>query len=102
MSLFAASVYVLLATAQSTCWYPDGETKSETDVPCDPNADVSPCCGSQSYCMDNGLCFDSGSISRGSCTDPSWGDGCTPYCIHSESCFIVATAEQFVLTLLPF
>lgn len=72
-------------SSASTCWHPDGENIADFDVPCDPFADVSPCCGSASYCMDNGLCYDSGSISRGSCTDKTWGDGCPQYCYNSRS-----------------
>lgn len=66
-----------LSSAQQ-CYYPDGSTSD--DVPCSDGGDSS-CCGADSFCMDNGLCFGGGLVSRGSCTDKSWTSGaCTAYC----------------------
>lgn len=69
--------------AQTACWYPDGQTPSPADTPCNANASVSHCCNPDSYCLANGLCFGGGIISRGSCTDKSWSDvGCGLYCLQ--------------------
>ncbi|KAK3290947.1 uncharacterized protein B0H64DRAFT_331528 [Chaetomium fimeti] len=65
------------ASAQSQCFYPDGSASS--DVPCDPDAAVSMCCGSAELCLSSGLCRDAGtgpdegiSYARGTCTDREW------------------------------
>lgn len=72
-------VSTLISTVFAQCYYPDGETLAP-DVACNSSASVSSCCGSGSWCLDNGLCYDSGVVSRGSCTDKSWGEGCAQYC----------------------
>lgn len=65
------------------CWYPDGSTPAP-DTPCNQtavdNGQTSACCGADAMCMDNGLCFGKGIVSRGSCTDKNWGEPCTQYC----------------------
>lgn len=70
-------------STNGTCWYPDGSTVT-TDVPCNTtaaaNGDATACCGAEALCMANGLCYDWGILSRGSCTDSSWGEGCAQYC----------------------
>ncbi|KAF2164898.1 hypothetical protein M409DRAFT_56255 [Zasmidium cellare ATCC 36951] len=76
-ALAAATLLISLGTAQQ-CYYPDGSPS--TDTPCSTNGDSS-CCSSSSFCMDNGLCFGGGIVSRGSCTDKTWGSSaCTGYC----------------------
>lgn len=77
--------YCLLTTAspvQSTqkCYYLDGHTLSTVDTPCDSSTRVSACCGPDSICLDNGLCFDAGVYSRGSCTDSGWSEPCNKVC----------------------
>ena len=68
-----------------TCYAPDGVTTT-SDVPCRSNPDTpSPCCGVTAFCVDNGLCYGYGALSRGSCTDPDWGEGCPKYCVDSNS-----------------
>ncbi|KAK8242632.1 hypothetical protein IWZ00DRAFT_556129 [Phyllosticta capitalensis] len=70
-------------STNGTCWYPDGSTVT-TDAPCNTtaaaNGDATACCGAEALCMANGLCYDWGILSRGSCTDSSWGEGCAQYC----------------------
>lgn len=64
-------------TAQS-CYYPDGSASN--DVPCSISGE-SACCGSDFFCLDNGLCYGRGLVSRGSCTDKTWGsEACAGYC----------------------
>lgn len=78
-AILAVTPLIAFATAQ-TCYFPDGQTVS-TDVPCNTTATASSCCPSDSFCMDNGLCFGSGIVSRGSCTDQSWeSEECSGYC----------------------
>lgn len=76
---------LLLATTTSAqkCFYPDG-TLSSSDTPCSTEGHSS-CCNADSYCMDNGLCFGGGIVSRGSCTDETWGsDACAGFCKTGE------------------
>lgn len=69
-------------TFAQQCWYPDGETPSP-DIPCDTNGHTSACCGADNFCLNNGLCFGP-VLSRGSCTDRSWGKGCPQYCATGQ------------------
>lgn len=76
-----SALFSSLASAATQCYFPDGITLSP-DVPCNAVSDNigSPCCSSIAMCMDNGLCFGKGILSRGSCTDKNWGEGCVQYC----------------------
>lgn len=74
-----------LAATAAQCYYPDGS--ESTDVACNATAAAatggySACCSSSSYCMDNGLCLDTGILKRMSCTDKTFKDKtCPQYCI---------------------
>ncbi|TDZ35420.1 hypothetical protein C8035_v009308 [Colletotrichum spinosum] len=65
------------SAAANLCFFPGGV--QSLDVPCDPKADVSMCCGSVNACLSNGLCkLDDTSnntgiaYARGTCSDPTW------------------------------
>lgn len=75
LTIFFSSIY-------AQCYYPDGVTLAP-DQPCNSSGSVSTCCGSSAQCLDNGLCFGRGAVSRGSCTDKNWGPGMT---LTSEPC----------------
>ncbi|CAG9982621.1 unnamed protein product [Clonostachys byssicola] len=85
---FLLSFFLLVqqCSTAATCVYPDG-TDSKYDYPCDPNADVSICCGGRpgTSCLANKLCeIGTGDRSRGSCTkknDPK----CADYCLETRS-----------------
>ncbi|KAI1346521.1 hypothetical protein F5Y01DRAFT_297621 [Xylaria sp. FL0043] len=81
------AIHFRLVNASLQCYYPNGE-KSESDSPCNPDADASFCCSSSSdsSCLNNLLCQDgTGRVIRGSCTDQTWTDpACPQYCL-SES-----------------
>ncbi|KAH7094911.1 hypothetical protein FB567DRAFT_511308 [Paraphoma chrysanthemicola] len=68
--------------AANICYLPDGSTNK--DVPCDPNAPVTQCCGTRDACLSNGLCILSASnntgisYARGTCTDRSWSSPLCP------------------------
>ena len=64
----------------------------ENDVPCDPNAKVSACCGTDgSQCIDNLHCINpAGGSVPGTCTFSSWVSGTEPSC----PCPPVHTANQ--------
>ena len=69
-------IHLGLVAAQSsslTCYNPDG-TINDIDTPCDPEAEVTHCCGSDSLCLDNKLCWEQqyANLNQGSCTDRSW------------------------------
>src|SRR5271156_1002944 len=51
------------------------------DVPCDPNAVTSACCGVGGVCVSNLNCVDpSGGSVPGTCTDQGWGSLPNPAC----------------------
>ncbi|GKT63044.1 hypothetical protein ColTof3_10383 [Colletotrichum tofieldiae] len=63
--------------AANLCFFPGGI--QARDVPCDPTAEVSMCCGSVNACLSNGLCKledtsnNTGiAYARGTCSDPTW------------------------------
>lgn len=83
-ALSAAILLIAFAIADQQCYYPDG-TPSD-DTPCGGEG-ASSCCGEGSFCMDNGLCFGGGLVSRGSCTDKSWESAeCTGFCKTGKRC----------------
>ena len=59
------------------CYDPDGELS--TDLPCDPSASVSACCGQSWTCVTNLYCSQGGSKYVGSCTDKAWRDPACPF-----------------------
>lgn len=75
------------------CYYPDGSESG--DVPCDPTASVSACCGNQASCIVGHICNWGGvtyvdnytfRYAAGSCTDQNWeSDACfdRSYCHRS-------------------
>jgi hypothetical protein len=74
-----------LAPARSfarTCYFLDGN-EAVDDVPCSPNQYTN-CCNQNDVCMSNGLCYVQGqrgfALSRGTCTDVTWGSNCTAPC----------------------
>ena len=81
------------SSSSSPCYFPNGQ-KSTNDVPCDPNASVSMCCGDVTLCLSNGLCqVNSGqqafngniAFARGTCTDNQWGSPiCPQHCLSSK------------------
>ncbi|PYI24417.1 hypothetical protein BO99DRAFT_298675, partial [Aspergillus violaceofuscus CBS 115571] len=64
------------------CYYPSGAI-ADDNVPCSSDEYTS-CCGSTDLCLSNGLCLSVTHqpyvLSRGACTDPQWGTGCSQYC----------------------
>lgn len=51
--------------------------------PCNTTAEISPCCGSNDFCLSNGLCLNAGgnnAFTQQGCTDKAWGDPCRKYC----------------------
>jgi hypothetical protein len=80
-----------LARGASQCYFPSGSKSS--DVPCDPDADVSMCCGSRDACLSSGLCLIPGTgpdegigFARGSCTDQSWDSAICPQRCQISTC----------------
>lgn len=66
-----------------SCYSTDGTARSN-DIPCNPNAEVSACCGTGgSICVDNLHCISpAGAPVPGTCTDQSWASsgGQAPGC----------------------
>ena len=80
-ALAAATLLIRLSSAQQ-CYFPNASPS--TDIPCGSSG-ASSCCGSSEFCMDNGLCFGGGLVSRGSCTDKTWNsEACAGYCKTSQ------------------
>ncbi|KAF2716026.1 hypothetical protein K431DRAFT_350639 [Polychaeton citri CBS 116435] len=81
----STAVLFSAATVAQTCFFPDG-SEAAGHVPCSSDSGVSSCCSSSAFCMDNGLCYGSGLLSRGSCTDSTWNnDQCGLYCTDVET-----------------
>lgn len=104
----AAAAFLALTTAPlahgaSQCYYPSGSKSS--DVPCDPDAEVSMCCGSRDACLSSGLCRIDGtganvgiSYARGTCTDQTWGSPiCPQRCRRSVLFFLILLQRSRVL-----
>ena len=63
------------------CYWTNGELNR--DLPCDPNANVSACCGLDWTCSTNLYCsYSDGSTRVGSCTDKSWRDPACPLALR--------------------
>ncbi|WPA99360.1 uncharacterized protein RHO25_003977 [Cercospora beticola] len=77
--LLALVQYSMAQASSATCYTPSGNI-SAGDRPCNSSAEVSACCAPDALCLSSGLCFRSNRLSRGSCTDRSWGDNCAAYC----------------------
>ncbi|KAI9376475.1 hypothetical protein BJX61DRAFT_366835 [Aspergillus egyptiacus] len=64
------------------CYYPSG-VWAPGDVPCS-GEEYTSCCNSGSICLSNGLCLNVATqpfaLSRGSCTNQKWDQGCPEYC----------------------
>ncbi|KAK3115569.1 hypothetical protein LTR53_004929 [Teratosphaeriaceae sp. CCFEE 6253] len=80
-ALPAAILFIAIAHSQ-TCYLPDGNTIASNDTPCGgSNATAAACCPADSFCLDNGLCYGEGLVSRASCTDATWDSpACAGYC----------------------
>ncbi|KAH8425080.1 uncharacterized protein LDX57_002828 [Aspergillus melleus] len=76
----------LSVLATQPCYNLDG-TQAKADVPC-PDGETSNCCNTNDVCMSNGLCYLQGKrglgLSRGSCTDRSWGAKCYSPCSNDN------------------
>jgi hypothetical protein len=77
----------------------------ENDIPCDPTAEVSACCGTDgSQCVDNLHCINpaGGSVS-GTCTYSGWVSGTEPSCpcppIYVCLCNLAYSLPLAVMTL---
>ncbi|KAL4981200.1 hypothetical protein BDW66DRAFT_124190 [Aspergillus desertorum] len=70
------------ATGTITCYNLDG-SEASNHVPCSTGETVN-CCHEDDVCMSNGLCYQQGDrgmvLSRGSCTDERWEEGCYAPC----------------------
>ncbi|KAL4900227.1 hypothetical protein BDW74DRAFT_103181 [Aspergillus multicolor] len=70
------------STISGTCYNLDGSEASDY-IPCGTGETVN-CCHHDDICMSNGLCQQQGDrgsvLSRGSCTDEEWGEGCYAPC----------------------
>ncbi|KAI9690725.1 MAG: hypothetical protein M1820_009856 [Bogoriella megaspora] len=85
------------SSTDQTCYFPSGDIAGG-NVPCNPDAEVSTCCGDRSSCLANGLCLVGDTsdglgatlntgveFARGACTDPTWQDpACFQHCLRSR------------------
>ncbi|KAL4882373.1 hypothetical protein BJY04DRAFT_40453 [Aspergillus karnatakaensis] len=71
-----------MADSDRRCYFPSGVV-AETNVPCSGEQYTS-CCHHTDVCLSNGLCLSAGqqpyTLSRGSCTNQRWDQGCPEYC----------------------
>lgn len=76
----------VLQVCWGKCYYPNGN-EAKDNIPCDPDAEVSACCGVADInghaCLTNTLCLGgNGKIIRGTCTDKSWNSpDCPQWCM---------------------
>jgi len=102
-----------MASAAAYCFQPNGNITA-SDLPCDPNAAVSVCCGRNNgwVCLGNGMCWlpGLGALGRGTCTDRTWqSPDCPQYCTQSSSstlfgplCYTPFNLPLHRLTFCPF
>ncbi|KAI1310835.1 hypothetical protein F5Y03DRAFT_8023 [Xylaria venustula] len=75
-------VFYLITQGHATCYDTSGNEK-DTFLPCNPSADVSVCCSTSDYCLDNGLCLDAAGdniFTVQGCTSRTWEAPCKQYC----------------------
>ncbi|EME41182.1 hypothetical protein DOTSEDRAFT_55080 [Dothistroma septosporum NZE10] len=98
--LFAAlvllsSVPTIQAATGAQCFFPDG-SKAANYTACNAASTESACCKTDEACLSNGYCFQqtsySNRISRGACTDSSFGSTACP-----QRCADVATAVALTI-----
>ncbi|KAL1837792.1 hypothetical protein VTJ49DRAFT_3402 [Mycothermus thermophilus] len=84
LPLLLAVAAAPVARGAIRCYFPNGQFNPD-DVPCDPGAAVSMCCGSRDACLSSGLCLNEGtgptrgiSFARGTCTDRTWNSSICP------------------------
>lgn len=70
------------------CYYPNGDVAD--DIPCDPSASISACCGKGWTCLVTGACeytqeLGNPAYARGSCTDYYWTSPDCPLFCYGES-----------------
>lgn len=72
-------------TTSSSCYWPN-KTPAENHVPCSSDV-ASACCAPNQICLSNKLCLSVGQpfvLSRGSCTDPTYGSqNCPDKCVRN-------------------
>ncbi|KAM3424555.1 hypothetical protein BST61_g6551 [Cercospora zeina] len=84
LSRALAVLFILIAgSVAQNCYFPDGSLSNHKS--CSADGTPSPCCASNAFCLDNGLCFVEGVVTRGSCTDQAWQSGACPgYCKEED------------------
>lgn len=80
--IIAVILYFAVSVISRTCYMTDQLTVAPDDVPCNPDTNTTTtCCNKKDICMTNGLCYvlqdKAMTLSRGSCTDRSWGYPCS-------------------------
>ncbi|KAL4948709.1 hypothetical protein BDW69DRAFT_189024 [Aspergillus filifer] len=82
LALAIGSISSTNSTESATCYNLNG-SEAPDDVPCG-TGDVVNCCNAGDICISNGLCIQEGErgggLTRGSCTDQSWGSRCYAPC----------------------
>ena len=86
-----------------TCYFPDGSAATR-DTPCRAlsSNQASACCGYSDLCLDNGLCYGHGVVSRGTCTDQSWQSGeCAQTCRDCKFSTMICEEQEIPRLLAP-
>ncbi|OAA58029.1 hypothetical protein SPI_06914 [Niveomyces insectorum RCEF 264] len=87
-SLATAAAAASPASSPRMCFFPNGDVSTH-DLPCGTGKTTTHCCNAQSICLSVGLCLTAEQapyvLSRGSCTDASWGSGCPTHCVGSKN-----------------
>jgi hypothetical protein len=91
-NLFIFFSFTLFSFTYAICYFPDGITVANNDVPCQ-DTDESVCCGPGYACLSNKICQWTKAVVgdkpptpyfRGSCTDPTFrSENCPLFCLGS-------------------
>jgi hypothetical protein len=83
LALAVALLWSAAAATNSTCYFPNG--KESNGGVCNPNAEVSACCGPTFICLSNGLCKP-GPDSKKTYSYNFYRSACTDASFNSSSC----------------
>ncbi|KAK3375558.1 hypothetical protein B0T24DRAFT_616476 [Lasiosphaeria ovina] len=81
-------IWIGLANCAATCYDYAGQVQPNI-YPCNLDPGLpSPCCGSNDFCLSNGLCLDGGGnngLTQQGCTSQAWMSPCVKHCPESNA-----------------
>ncbi len=105
------TAWVVKAAPNNGICYNADQIQVDSWLPCDPEADVSSCCGFSTICLSNGLCEPSGNQSQNTtpylftslCTDYSWDSPstCPKICNNNKTRHVVFYVILLLVSTAP-